>query len=222
MAKNASNELTFTRKTYYNIRVKVGEIMIGIKKLDKLKEHTGGILRTADAMEAGISKDQFYRYIHAENMEKISQGVYLDADAWEDEMYLLQLRFPRIIYSHESALYLHDMAEREPMPLTVTVPSKYNAPALLKKAKVYYVKNDWYLTGICNRTSPDGNVLRVYDKERTVCDIIRKRREIDVSVFNYALNQYVKGKDKDYVRLMKYAKLFHMEKQLRTVMGVLL
>lgn len=189
--------------------------------LEQVVNQSNGVLKTAEALRAGASKEQVYAYIKANNFEKIAQGIYLAQDAWADEMYLLQLRFPKAVFSHEAALYLHDLAEREPVPLSVTVPAKYNATGMTDKAKVYYVKPEWYAIGVCEVQSPYGNPLKVYDKERTICDIIRKRADMDAAAFNYAVNRYVKSKDKDYALLMQYAKTFRMEKKLRTVMGVL-
>ena len=64
-------------------------------------------------------------------------------------------------------------------------------------------------------------MLNVYDIERTICDVIRKRREIDASVFNYALVGYMKRKDKNLNRLMEYAETMRLEKKIRETMGVL-
>lgn len=215
--------LKFTRSLCYTIRVKVGEFMVqGKTDLKNMMEQSNGILKTSEAMDAGFSKFAFYDFVKKSHLEKIAQGIYAMPDVWIDEMYLLQSRFPKVIFSHDTALYLHDMSEMEPMPLTVTVPANYNTAALLEQAKVFYVKNTWYDIGVCEVSSPDGFPVRAYDRERTVCDIIRKQNDMDSAVFNYALRQYVRNKDKDYVKLMRYAKIFRMESRIRTVMGVLL
>ena len=69
--------------------------------------------------------------------------------------------------------------------------------------------------------SPAGYSLAVYDMERTICDSIRKRSEMDVSAFNYAVTGYMKRKDKNLNRLMEYAKAMRLEKKIRETMGVL-
>jgi len=189
--------------------------------LEQVVNRADGILKTSEALRAGFSKTQVYDFIGKNDFQKVSQGIYLAQNAWADEMYLLQLRFPKAVFSYETALYLHDLSEMEPMPLSVTVPAKYNATGLAEKAKVYYVKAEWYEVGVCEVSSQDGHPLKTYNKERTICDIIRKRSSMDVAAFNYALNRYVKCKDKDYARLMKYAQAFRMEEKLRAVMGVL-
>lgn len=215
--------LKFTRSLCYTIRAKVGEFM-GQNDMDlkRLMDQSNGILRTSEALDAGFSKESFYNFVKEQHLEKTGRGIYIAPDTWTDEMYLLQNRFPKAVFSHDTALYLHDMSEMEPIPLTVTVPANYNTAALLEQAKVFYVKNAWYDIGVCEVPSPDGFPVKVYDKERTVCDIIRKQHDMDSAAFNYALRQYVRCKDKDYAKLLKYAKIFRMENRIRTVMGVLL
>lgn len=190
--------------------------------LKKLIEKNNGTLRTAEAITAGIPKDFFYKYVKDKEMEKAAHGIYVSPDALTDEMYLIQAQFPRAIYSHDSALYLHDLAEKEPVPVTVTVPASYNSKNLTKKGiQVYYVKKEWYSLGIMNLPSFDRHLLQVYDLERTICDIVRRYESMDVSVFNYAVRQYMRRNDKDLSKLGMYAAKLHIEKKLRDKMGVL-
>lgn len=191
-------------------------------KIEKLLVNNNGVLKTADVVAAGIAKETFYRYVKEAGFERISHGIYLSPDAWVDEMYLLQAQIPKAVYSHESALYLHDLAEKEPVPLTVTVPAKYNSAELAKKnVKIIYIKKEWHMLGACQVLSPSGHSITVYDMERTICDIIRKRSEIDVSVFNYAVTGYMKKNEKKLDRLMDYARIMRLEKRIREIMGVL-
>lgn len=92
------------------------------------------------------------------------------------------------------------------MPLTVTVAAKYHNPLLMARGvTIVYVKNEWYNMGISEAVTPGGHTVRVYDMERTICDIIRKRSEMDIAVFTYAVQQYARRKKKDIPTLMEYA-----------------
>lgn len=190
--------------------------------IEKLLAENNGILRTADVVAAGISKEAFYKYVKTAGLEKAAHGIYLLPDCLTDEMYLLQAQFPKAVYSHEAALYLHDLAEKEPIPFSVTVPSSYNSGGLVKKGvKAYYVKQEWYGMGICEIQTPGGHAVNAYDMERTICDILRKRSDMDVAVFNYAVREYMKRRDKRISVLSRYAVALHIEKQMRETMGVL-
>ena len=192
------------------------------KILEKLSEENNGVLRTAEATSAGISKDHFYKYMKQKGFEKYAHGIYVSPDTLTDEKYLIQARFPKAVYSHDAALYLHDLAEYEPIPLKVTVPASYNSGGLVRKGiQVYYVRPEWYALGIMQMPSADGHMLKVYDLERTSCDIVRRYESMDISVFNYAAREYMNRSDKNLVKLGQYASKMHMEKKLRDKMGVL-
>ena len=192
------------------------------KILEKLSEENNGVLRTAEATSAGISKDHFYKYMKQKGFEKYAHGIYVSPDTLTDEKYLIQARFPKAVYSHDAALYLHDLAEYEPIPLKVTVPASYNSGGLVRKGiQVYYVRPEWYTLGIMQMPSADGHMLKVYDLERTICDIVRRYESMDISVFNYAAREYMNRSDKNLVKLGQYASKMHMEKKLRDKMGVL-
>ena len=82
--------------------------------LDRLLEEGNGYLQTADALRNGVSKQTLARYVLSHGMERVRHGVYAVEDAWQDAYYLLYLRNRRIVFSHESALYLHGMTDRDP------------------------------------------------------------------------------------------------------------
>lgn len=70
--------------------------------------------------------------------------------------------------------------------------------------------------------TPDGNTVRSYDRERTICDLIRKRTSTDPAVFRQAIQSYIRSKNKNLVRLSEYAKAMNMESRVRGVMEVAL
>jgi hypothetical protein len=66
------------------------------------------------------------------------------------------------------------------------------------------------------------NEVKVYDMERTICDILRDRNNQDASVVSDALKKYIRRLDKDLNTLMRYSGLLRIEKVLRTYLEVLL
>ena len=200
--------------------------MIALKKteqLDLLLQQNNGILKTSEAVALGVSKTYFGEYVRKRGLERVSQGVYLSPDAWEDGMYLLQARFPQVIFSHETALYLLGLAEREPLQYTVTVKSNLNASNISAQGvKVYKVKQELYPEGIAETLSPAGHTLRVYNAERSVCDIIRSRSQIEMQDLQITLRAYVQLREKNLPLLMRYAKDFRVEKILKQYLEVLM
>lgn len=207
----------------YNISTKGSDSMNQFEQLDQLLEKQDGLLRTEQAVSAGISKPVFYNFVRSRDLERVAHGIYLSKDAWVDSMYLLHLRFSQVVFSHETALFFHDLTDREPMQYSVTVNTGYN-PTKLKEegVQVFTIKPELHEIGLTTAKTPFGNIVPVYDKERTICDLIRSRNRMEMQTFQDALKMYVRRKDKDLRTLMRYAKLFRIEKILRQYLEVLL
>ncbi len=191
--------------------------------LNALVENKGGYLLLSEALNLGISKTYIDQYLKERNFERVAHGLYKSEDAWTDELYILTLKNDRAVCSFDTALMLHGLTEREPSEIFVTVPRKYNASHLRNKgAIVYQVKEEWFDLGITYAETVYGNKVRAYDAERTICDILRVKDKKDPQMFIYAMKTYAGGKEKNLSRLMKYAEIFGVEKELRGYMEVLL
>ena len=112
----------------------------------------------------------------------------------------------------------------QPFVHTLTIYSGYNAHRLTAdgSCKVYTVKKELLDVGKIIVKDNDGNMIPMYDLERTICDLMRSRSSIEAQDFNSVLKTYVSRKDKDLNRLMEYAKLFRVDNVIRRYMGVLL
>ena len=193
------------------------------KQLDHLLESQNGLLRTEQAMSAGITKPVFYNYEHPKELERVAHGIYLSKDAWVDSMYLLHLRFSHAVFSHETALFFHDLSDREPLQYTVTVKTGYN-PTNLKEegVQVFTIKVELHEVGLTTLQTPFGHDVPVYDMERTICDLLRSRSRIEKQAIRDALRIYASRRNKNLRTLMRYAELFRVEKILRPYLEVLL
>ena len=197
--------------------------MNNCQQLDRLIEKYGGTIRTSQVLEAGVNKSDFYAYVKKRGLEQEAHGVYVSPDAWKDTMYLLHLRCGQAVFSHDTALSFHDLTDREPFHYSITVKMGYNPSRLREDGfQVYTVKKELHQIGATAMQTPFGHTVPVYDKERTICDLLRSRSRIESQVFQEALKQYARRKDKDLRTLMQYAALFHVEKLLHQYLEVLL
>ena len=193
-----------------------------MKNIENLIDDNG-LISTKYILDNGITKEQFYKFIRENHFEKKSHGIYAKPDALIDDLYILYMRCPKCVFSHYEALYYHGLIDREPITHTLTVYSGYNTKRLREShVKVYTVKKENLEIGLTMQTNQFGNKIPIYDLERTICDLIRSRNSIEIQDFQTALKSYVKRPDKDLNKLMKYAKVFHIEKIVRNYMEVLL
>lgn len=197
--------------------------MTQTEQIKKLIAANNGMIQTSQITNAGISKTVFYQYLKQHDMEQIAHGVYATRDTWTDAMYLVHLRCKQAVFSHETALYLHDLTDREPLEYEITVKTGYN-PSKLKEdgIQVYTIKKELHGEGIIMLQTLFGHLVPVYNMERTICDIIRNRNHTEIQTFQSALKQYANRKDKNLRLLMQYAAKFHVDKVLRQYLEVLL
>ena len=197
--------------------------MSQFQQLDQLMERQDGMLRTGQVLAAGISKPVFYQFVQSRGLEQAAHGIYLSKDAWVDAMYLLHLRCPQAVFSHETALFLHGISDRTPFEHTVTAPSGCIPSAAIKaECKVYYIKPKLFELGKTMLQTPAGNPVPCYDLERTICDVIRSRNKIGTETFLSALKQYAVSPKKDLNRLDEYARQMRVSGVLRQYLEVLL
>lgn len=192
-------------------------------ELQSIIKQKGGIVTTAQANEAGISNERLCLLVKSGDLERVNFGVYMLPDEISDKMYIAQLRRPKIIYSHETALFLHDLTDRDPISYTVTVPTGYNASRLRDDGfTVFTIKRELHEIGVTKLESMFGNSVMVYDLERTICDCLRSRNQLDIAIVTDAIKRYARRKDKNLNALMQMAEIFQVTKLLTNYLEVLL
>ncbi len=210
----------------YNINkfvTKRGVTMNYFNMINEIAKKRKGIILTSDLSKENIPREYLSRLEKLENIERVSRGVYVTTDAIDDEMYFMQLKVPKIIYSHDTALFMHGLSDRTPNIYSITIPSNYRVSKEIKDTyKVFYIKLELYEMGKIIINTSFGNEVMVYDIERTICDIVRSRSRIDMQILNDALKRYVKLKTADLNKLDIYSKELKIDKLIRRYMEVLL
>lgn len=194
-----------------------------LEKLKKLIEKQHGTILSADLDRNEIPRVYLRKMLAEGQLERVARGVYVSIDSIEDEMYFMQTKYPKLIYSHETALYLHGLSDRTPFEYSASVPSGYKVVGTVAdRFKIYYVKKELHEQGVETVKSAHGNPIRTYILERTICDLIRSRNRIDVQILNDALKRFVKIKSADYSILMDHAKKLRVETVLKNYLEALL
>lgn len=207
----------------YNISMVVNKKINPIEKIRAIAQHQNGLLLTSDLLKHGIPRTYLSILEKSGEVRRISRGVYSADGYLVDEMVVIQARYKGTIFSHETAAYLLDLTDRTPLIYSVTVPSGYNATSLKASwVKVYFMKRELYQLGSVTAKSPHGNNIRIYNPERTVCDILRNRNQVDIQLVNEVLKRYIKKREKDLDLLYNYARQFRIQKIVREYIEVLL
>lgn len=197
--------------------------MTKFEMLDKIIEQNAGYLLTSTVQDSGISRTYLSRYVKERELERIETGIYILPEIWPDPLYVLQLKNKETVFSNETALYLYGLMEHEPKRICLSVKRGYNATHLIKRGiKPYFVKKELFNQGVTLVKTSYGNEVRVYDIDKTICDMIHRKDEMDIQVFQTALKEYINGNRKNIHRLMVYAQQMGLERKIRNYLEVLL
>ena len=197
--------------------------MDNIEKIREMLEQNNGIITASQVTEANTPRHYLKKMLDMGLLVKVGRGIYIKPEMWEDEMYILQYRYSRGIFSHETALYIHGLTDRTPMKYTMTFPYGYHVHSLKQEnVKIKKSVEDLYELGLTCGVSPYGNPIRLYDAERTLCDIIKGYNSCDIQIVNQAMKQYARMSGKNITQLFDYAEKVRVKPKILNYMEVLL
>lgn len=186
---------------------------------DFIKEKNG-IFKYSDLIYLGYNQRQIRNLEKNKIIERVAKGIYFHKDYFPDMLKVYQMDNKKMIYSHDTAAYLHDLTDRFPRNFTVTTESGYH---LRKKDKlnVFYIKKNLFELGLEEVQDMSGNMIKTYDKERTVCDIIRNKEKIELQIYIEVIQNYFNGKVK-LNKLSQYAKVLGISKKVSEVVALMM
>ena len=186
-----------------------------------LKIFKNGYLMTKDVNDNNIPRFYLTKLIKEDKIERVSRGVYIKKNELVDESVILQSKSKNAIYSNTTALYLHGFSNRIPIKYDITINSGYNG-SLQKENNVnlFYTKRELLELGVIDYKLDSGNIIRVYDLDKTICDIIKNKKKIDAEIFNKAIREYFYSKKKNTLRLYEYAKKMNIYNKVRDTFEV--
>src|SRR6056297_2568058 len=119
------------------------------QKLNNLIEENEGLILTKELEEKNIPRQYLSIFLEENKLERIKRGVYTTPETFNDEMYVIQQKNSRVIYSHETALYLHNLSDRDPLEYIATAPHGYNASHLKdENIKIHTIKKELHSLGV--------------------------------------------------------------------------
>ncbi len=188
----------------------------------QLARGNNGVVTTEMIVAKGILRGNIKHLENQGLLEKSSRGVYILPDTWDDEMFNLQTRFKKGIFSLETSLFLWNLSDRTPNYYCMTFPATYNTTKpkneniLCSQQKLEY-----YELGISEAKTPEGNPVVTYNMEKTLCDIL-KFSKTDIQIVTQAFKNYTRRKDRNIPLLSEYAKILKVENKVRNYLEVLL
>ena len=195
-----------------------------IQKIEQMAQKNSGVVTAAEVRAVGISPSYLSQMVRDGKLNRLACGLYALPSVYVDEMFELFSQNRFIIFSHVSALYLHELTDRTPLKMFITVPRTKNVSKLLKTGVVEIKRSNeqTHGLGLIQMLSPSGFSIPSYDMERTICDIVKNKKQTDAQILTDALKSYAIRRDKNLTRLSEYAKILKADNLLRPYMEVLL
>lgn len=197
--------------------------MTEMERILQMAQENNGTVTSAMVTQAGISRGNLKYLCDKGRLERSGRGVYILPEVWDDEMYILQTRYKRGIFSHDTALFLWGLTDRTPNQFCMTFPASYNISSAKKEnIKISQSVESLYELGLTEIKTPAQNTVKVYNRERTLCDILRKGSHTDIQLITQAFKEYVKLPDKNIALLSEYSKLLKVSDKVRSYLEVLI
>lgn len=197
-----------------------------MKQVDEYKkifERYGGMMRTKDLQKEKIQYRTLQRLIDQEVVEKVRYGYYqwINSEDFSEVGTVIRL-FPDAVFCMETALRYYEYSDRTPAEWHLAV-SKDSGKSRFKIdypfVKPHYMEPSWLEVGLTSGTM-DGHKVRIYDKDRVICDCLRYRNKMDKEIFNKAVQRYIADPEKSIPHLLEYAEVLRVKKIVKELIGV--
>jgi hypothetical protein len=191
--------------------------------IQALLKRNGGFITSADLKHANIPSYAFEYALKNRQLKKEAKGFYSDKTWIKDDYFLFQHRYPKYIFSYQSALFLFGLTDRTPEHLEVSGPKNYRPLGKHKSDVLRHVvrQDELYPLGIREIRTVYGNLVRAYSPERTLADLIKHREEADPEIFVKALRSFQRRKDKDIPLLLDYAEKMGIRKKAYEILELI-
>lgn len=182
-----------------------------------------GIMKSKEIVENKIYNRFMKKLMNEGYVEKIKYGYYQwqDERAYSEAAVIARL-FPDAVICLESALQYYGYTDRTPAAWCLAVDkhstkSRFNID--YPRVKPHYIPAEQMSFGV-KVVDIEGTELKIFNRERVICDCLRQENKMDVEVFNKAIQAYIKDPEKNVPRLMEYAKILRTENKVRKTIGV--
>lgn len=187
------------------------------EKIKHAFEKNNGVLTPEMALNYDIHDSTLRKAVERKDIQKYCRGIYFLEDLYYDDLYFMQLKYSKGVYSHETAVMLHTLSTYSPFYFHISLPKSYRLSS--EKAKEQYIRT--YYTPEIERTNEyievmdswDSNPIRVTNLEKTVIDMLRKKCPMP-GIIDEMINDYINRDDKDVQKLQEYGIRFGVINQI--------
>lgn len=181
------------------------------------------VMTTAELLEAKLYYADIKQLLDEGFIERVRRGYYhWVEDDGESEIVIINRLFPDAVLCMETALLYYQYSDRNPSEWSFAIDknvSKFRTNIDYPFIKAYRVEKQLLTLGE-TEGEIDHHTVRIYDRDRTICDVLRNMKKMDKEIFNKAIQGYVADQKKSIPNLMKYAQVLRVQKKVSEWIGV--
>ncbi len=200
-----------------------GDFMKQYKIVKEIFRVNNGIARTADITALGIRNTYLNKLIKQGVISKIKQGVYeWTESATQEDAEILKRLFPDGIICMNSALFFYGYTDRTPDAWHLAFNrdiNKKRIQIIYPPIRPYFMEPHILEIGITHEII-QGTKFQIYDRERTLCDLLRRAGKIDRELLNKTIQNYLKDEKKNIRNLIQYGKKLRVYSKIQQWLGV--
>ena len=201
--------------------------MTNYQKIEELLNKNKGYVSLEDIRLNHIPSSLFTKFKKENNLVKIARGFYAKKERLVDDYLVFEYVYPKVVFSLRSALFIHNLINLDKLSfisygleVTSLKGSTVSSSRFPKPVIFHVVENkEVFNLGIIETLSPFGNKIKVYDKERTICDLIKYKSQIELTLYLEVLFKYFNSNDKNIDKLITYSKIMNIEDKVKKVIN---
>lgn len=194
-----------------------------IKNLSNIFEKYDYVMTTAQLSSEKLYYRDIQLMLNEGLIEKVKRGYYhWVEDYGKSEIVIINRLFSDGVLCMDTALFYYKYSDRNPSEWHITIDkntSRQRTQIEYPFIKAYRVESELLSLGE-TEGKIDSEIVRIYDRDRTACDVLRNMSKMDKEIFNKAIQGYVKDPKKNIPNLMQYAKVLRVQKRVKDIIGV--
>jgi len=182
------------------------------KRIDEYLKSHDGVIRTSDFQKAGFHNIYLSELTKEGYIVRLKAGLYIAVETQTvSGFYEIQLALPNAVICLASALSFYEMSTYEPSSVHIALPRNERIlPPDFPPIRRFSFGNARYELGM-KREQIEGHSIQIYDREKTICDVISYRRVLGQDITNEAVRNYLSTPGSNVDLLLEYSRLLRVE-----------
>ena len=194
-----------------------------LEQINDLVEKNGGLVRTSEIEALGVDYRRVLHFVEEGYLIRVKSGYYTTKyfECTEDQ-WIQKLFGEDGILTMESALFMYGYLKDRPYKWSIAInkntsKSRFNIDYPI--VEPFYTEPEVLEIGV-TETDFAGAKMKIYTKERLICDVLKFQEKRDREDFKKGVWGYIMDEKKDVVKLMEYAKERKVLKKVQNMVGV--